>query len=196
LKRLIDLGGSLIACVFLTPLFLLLAALVAVESSGGALYRQERIGQHGRPFLLLKFRSMQANMPGPQITMGNSDPRITRVGQWLRKTKLDELPQLWNVVKGDMSLVGPRPEVAKYVDLYTPRQRNVLTVRPGLTDPASIAAFDEGSRLESAEDPETYYRKVILPEKVNAQLAYLQQATVLTDGRVIIRTLLRIFKRG
>jgi len=196
MKRLIDLGISLIACVFLTPLFLLLAAFVAVESSGGALYQQERIGQHGRPFLLLKFRSMRANMPGPQITMGNSDSRITRVGQWLRKTKLDELPQLWNVVKGDMSLVGPRPEVAKYVDLYTPRQRDVLTVRPGLTDPASIAAFDEGFRLESAEDPETYYREVILPEKVNAQLAYLQQATVLTDGRVIIRTLLRILKRG
>lgn len=196
MKRLIDLGISLIACILLTPLFLILATLVVLEGSGGALYRQERIGQHGRPFLLLKFRSMRANMPGPQITMGNSDPRITRVGHWLRKTKLDELPQLWNVVKGDMSLVGPRPEVAKYVELYTPKQRDVLTVRPGLTDPASLAAFDEGSRLEAAEDPETYYREVILPEKVNAQLAYLQKATVLTDGRVIVRTLLRILKRG
>ncbi len=196
MKRWIDLVISLIACALLTPLFLIIAALVALESSGGALYRQERIGLYGRPFFLLKFRSMRANMPGPQITMGNSDPRITRIGQWLRKTKLDELPQLWNVVKGDMSLVGPRPEVAKYVERYTPRQRDVLTVRPGLTDPASIAAFDEGSRLEAAEDPETYYQEVILPEKVNAQLAYLQQATVLTDGRVIIRTLLRIFKRG
>lgn len=107
MKRLIDLGISLIACILLTPLFLILATLVVLEGSGGALYRQERIGQHGRPFLLLKFRSMRANMPGPQITMGNSDPRITRVGHWLRKTKLDELPQLWNVVKGDMSLVGP-----------------------------------------------------------------------------------------
>ena len=196
MKRLIDLGISLIACILLTPLFLILATLVVLEGSGGALYRQERIGQYGRPFLLLKFRSMRANMPGPQITMGNSDPRITRVGHWLRKTKLDELPQLWNVVKGDMSLVGPRPEVAKYVELYTPKQRDVLTVRPGLTDPASLAAFDEGSRLEAAEDPETYYREVILPEKVNAQLAYLQKATVLTDGRVIVRTLLRILKRG
>ena len=196
MKRLLDFGIAFIGCAILTPVFLALAIFVALESPGGALYRQERIGKNGHPFFLLKFRSMRANMPGPQITMGMSDPRITRTGHWLRKTKLDELPQLWNVVKGDMSLVGPRPEVAKYVDLYTLEQRYVLTVRPGLTDPASIEAFDEGARLETATDPETYYREVILPEKINLQLAYLRKANVLTDGWVIIRTLLRILQRG
>lgn len=194
MKRLLDFGIALIGCTILTPVFLALAFLVARESPGGSIYRQERIGKNGRPFFLLKFRSMRANMPGPEITVGNSDPRITRTGQWLRKTKLDELPQLWNVVKGDMSLVGPRPEVAKYVALYTPKQRGVLNVRPGLTDPASIDAFDEGARLEAADDPDTYYREVILPQKVNLQLAYLRTANVLTDGRVIIRTLLRILQ--
>jgi lipopolysaccharide/colanic/teichoic acid biosynthesis glycosyltransferase len=194
MKRLLDFGIALIGCAILTPVFLALAILVARESPGGAIYRQERIGKNGRPFFLLKFRSMRANIPGPEITLGNSDPRITRTGQWLRKTKLDELPQLWNVVKGDMSLVGPRPEVAKYVALYTPKQRDVLNVRPGLTDPASIDAFDEGARLETAEDPETYYREVILPKKVNLQLAYLSTANVLTDGWVIVRTLLRILQ--
>ena len=194
MKRLLDFGIAFIGCAILTPVFLALAILVARESPGGAIYRQERIGKNGRPFFLLKFRSMRANIPGPEITLGNSDPRITRTGQWLRKTKLDELPQLWNVVKGDMSLVGPRPEVAKYVALYTPKQRDVLNVRPGLTDPASIDAFDEGARLETAEDPETYYREVILPKKVNLQLAYLSTANVLTDGWVIVRTLLRILQ--
>ena len=195
MKRIFDALFSATALVLLTPLILLIAAVVAAESRGGAFYHQERIGRHGIPFQLHKFRSRQVHREGAQVTLGTSDPRITSVGRVLRNYKLDELPQLWNVVKGDMSLVGPRPEVAKYVALYTDEMRGVLTVRPGLTDPASIAGFDEGARLEAADDPEQHYREVILPEKVAQQLAYVRSATFGSDIRIIARTLFRIFKR-
>ena len=195
MKRAFDAFCSAIALVLLAPLLLLIGIVVAAESRGGAFYHQERIGRHGAPFRLHKFRSMQVHREGAQVTLGTSDPRITSVGRVLRKYKLDELPQLWNVVKGDMSLVGPRPEVAKYVALYTDEMREVLTIRPGLTDPASIAGFDEGERLEAADDPEHHYREVILPEKVAQQLAYVRSATFGSDIRIIARTLFRIFKR-
>ena len=195
MKRAFDAFCSAIALVLLAPLLLLIGIVVAAESRGGAFYHQERIGRHGAPFRLHKFRSMQVHREGAQVTLGTSDPRITSVGRVLRKYKLDELPQLWNVVKGDMSLVGPRPEVAKYVALYTDEMRGVLTVRPGLTDAASIAGFDEGERLEAADDPEQHYREVILPEKVAQQLAYVRSATFGSDIRIIARTLFRIFKR-
>ncbi|HBE11763.1 MAG TPA: sugar transferase [Flavobacteriales bacterium] len=195
MKRAFDAFCSAIALVLLAPLLLLIGIVVAAESRGGAFYHQERIGRHGAPFRLHKFRSMQVHREGAQVTLGTSDPRITSVGRVLRKYKLDELPQLWNVVKGDMSLVGPRPEVAKYVALYTDEMREVLTIRPGLTDPASIAGFDEGERLEAADDPEQHYREVILPEKVAQQLAYVRSATFGSDIRIIARTLFRIFKR-
>ena len=195
MKRVFDALFSATALVLLTPLLLLIAAVVAAESRGGAFYHQERIGRHGVPFRLHKFRSMQVHREGAQVTLGTSDPRITSVGRVLRNYKLDELPQLWNVVKGDMSLVGPRPEVAKYVALYTDEMREVLTVRPGITDPASIAGFDEGERLEAAADPERYYRDIIMPEKVQQQLAYVRSATFGSDIRIIARTFFRIFKR-
>ena len=195
MKRVFDALFSATALVLLTPLLLLIAAVVAAESRGGAFYHQERIGRHGVPFRLHKFRSMQVHRKGAQVTLGTSDPRITSVGRVLRNYKLDELPQLWNVVKGDMSLVGPRPEVAKYVALYTHEMREVLTVRPGLTDPASIAGFDEGERLEAADDPERHYREIIMPEKVQQQLAYVRSATFGSDIRIIARTFFRIFKR-
>ena len=195
MKRAFDAFCSAIALLLLAPLLLLIGIVVAAGSSGGAFYHQERIGRHGAPFRLHKFRSMQVHREGAQVTLGTSDPRITSVGRVLRKYKLDELPQLWNVVKGDMSLVGPRPEVAQYVALYTDEMRGVLTVRPGLTDPASIAGFDEGERLEAADDPEQHYREVILPEKVAQQLAYVRSATFGSDIRIIARTLFRIFKR-
>ena len=195
MKRVFDALFSATALILLTPLLLVIAAVVAAESRGGAFYHQERIGRHGVPFRLHKFRSMQVHREGAQVTLGTSDPRITSVGRVLRKYKLDELPQLWNVVKGDMSLVGPRPEVAKYVELYTNEMREVLDVRPGLTDPASIAGFDEGERLEAAADPERHYREVILPEKVQQQLAYVRSATFGSDIRIIARTFFRIFKR-
>ena len=195
MKRVFDALFSATALVLLTPFLLVIAAVVAAESRGGAFYHQERIGRNGVPFRLHKFRSMQVHREGAQVTLGTSDPRITSVGRVLRNYKLDELPQLWNVVKGDMSLVGPRPEVAKYVALYTDEMREVLTVRPGLTDPASIAGFDEGERLEAAANPERHYREIIMPEKVQQQLAYVRSATFGSDIRVIARTFFRIFKR-
>lgn len=196
MKRLLDFGIASLACIILSPIFLLLLILIRLETPGKSIFQQERIGRDGRPFRLYKFRSMRQGMVGPQITLGKSDPRITWIGQWLRKTKIDELPQLWNVVKGDMSFVGPRPEVAKYVALYTTEQKAVLNVRPGLTDPASIQAFDEGARLESESNPEAYYREVILSEKIKLQLDYIQHANLLSDVRVILQTLLRILQRG
>ena len=195
MKRAFDGFCSAIALVSLAPLLLLIAGFVAAGSRGGALYHQKRIGRHGVPFRLHKFRSMHVHREGAQVTLGTSDPRITSVGRVLRNYKLDELPQLWNVVKGDMSLVGPRPEVAKYIALYTDEMREVLEVRPGLTDPASIAGFDEAERLEAADDPERHYQEVILPEKVAQQLAYVRSATFASDIRIIARTLFRIFKR-
>lgn len=195
MKRVFDALFSATTLVLIAPLLLVIAAVVAAESRGGAFYHQERIGRHGVPFRLHKFRSMQVHREGAQVTLGTSDPRITSVGRVLRNYKLDELPQLWNVVKGDMSLVGPRPEVAKYVALYTDEMREVLTVRPGITDPASIAGFDEGERLEAAADPERYYREIIMPEKVQQQLAYVRSATFGSDIRIIARTFFRIFKR-
>jgi lipopolysaccharide/colanic/teichoic acid biosynthesis glycosyltransferase len=195
MKRVFDVLFSATALVLLTPLLLLIAAIVGAESRGGAFYHQERIGRHGVPFRLHKFRSMHVHREGAQVTLGTSDPRITSVGRVLRNYKLDELPQLWNVLKGDMSLVGPRPEVAKYVELYTEEMREVLNVRPGLTDPASIAGFDEGERLEAAANPERHYREVMLPEKVQQQLAYVRSATFGSDIRIIARTFFRIFER-
>lgn len=195
MKRLLDLVLSGIALIVLSPLLLVLGAAVACSSPGGALYRQIRIGRSGTPFTLLKFRSMRVHTHGAAITLGESDPRITKIGGILRTYKLDELPQLWNVFAGDMSIVGPRPEVPKYVALYTDEMRKVLDVRPGLTDPASILGFDEGARLQEAADPEALYRNEILPEKVALQLDYLRTATLGSDIRVIARTLFRIFKR-
>lgn len=195
MKRAFDAFCSAISLVLLAPLLLLIGVVVAAGSRGGAFFQQERIGRHGAPFRQHKFRSMHMDREGAQLTLGTSDPRITSVGRLMRKYKLDELPQLWNVLNGDMSLVGPRPEVAEYVALYTDEMREVLKVRPGLTDPASIAGFDEGERLEAADDPEQHYREVILPEKVAQQLAYVRSATFASDIRVIARTLFRIFKR-
>lgn len=195
MKRVIDVVLSGMALVALSPLFLGLAAAVAMGSKGGAFYRQTRVGKAGHPFTLFKFRSMRIDTKGPAITVGDRDPRITRLGHVLRTYKLDELPQLWNVFVGDMSIVGPRPEVPEYVALYSDEMRQVLEVRPGLTDPASILGFDEGDRLQAAHDPEAHYREVLLPEKVGLQLDYLKTATLGSDIRVIARTLLRIFKR-
>ncbi|HAD21212.1 MAG TPA: glycosyl transferase [Opitutae bacterium] len=195
MKRFFDLTIALSAFIALTPLFLLLVILIRLNSRGSSIFRQERVGRNEEVFQLFKFRSMQQNASGPQITLGDSDPRITGIGHWMRKFKIDELPQLWNIIKGDMSFVGPRPEVAKYVALYTPEEKFVLTVRPGLTDPASIQGFNEAKRIESANDPEMYYREVILKEKLAMQIAYIRKATWASDCRIIGQTLLRIFQR-
>lgn len=195
MKRLFDFILALSALIALIPLFLILAILIRINSRGGSIFKQERIGKNEHPFQLYKFRSMRADASGSKITLGDSDPRITSMGRWIRKTKIDELPQLWNIIKGDMSFVGPRPEVAKYVALYTSEEKLVLTVRPGLTDPASIHGFNEAAQLEAAKDPELYYREVLLKEKLALQIDYIKKSTWASDCRIIGQTLLRIFQR-
>ena len=194
MKRLFDFIFSLTALALLLPVLLMVGVWVWADSPGGALYWQERVGKGGRLFWLVKFRSMSVHRPGPFVTLGHADPRITRAGKFLRRTKMDELPQLWNVLVGDMSLVGPRPEVPHYVALYTEEMREVLSVRPGLTDPASLEGFDEATALSAVADPETHYREVIMPEKVAMQRAYIAKANLWSDVGLIARTFFRIFK--
>jgi lipopolysaccharide/colanic/teichoic acid biosynthesis glycosyltransferase len=190
IKRLLDFSVSSVALVILSPLMCAIALLVRIDSPGPALFRQERVGRGGRPFAILKFRSMRADAPrsGPAVTVGN-DPRITRVGRFIRRYKLDELPQLMNVIKGDMSLVGPRPEVSKYVELYPAEARRmVLSVRPGITDPASIAFVNESQLLATAPDAEAMYREVILPQKLRMYCDYVAGQSVMGDLKVLLRT--------
>ncbi len=187
LRRLLDVTVAGTLLLVLAPLLGVLALLVRATSTGPALFRQIRIGRNGRPFVLLKLRTMRADAPGPVITAGG-DPRITRFGAWLRRTKLDELPQLWNVLRGDMSLVGPRPEVPDYVALYTAAQRAALLVRPGLTDPASLAWADEAATLATFAEPHRAYADVVLPRKLALSLAYLERRTVWSDLAVVMRT--------
>jgi lipopolysaccharide/colanic/teichoic acid biosynthesis glycosyltransferase len=188
-KRLFDLVGATLALLLLAPLLALLALAVKLDSPGPALFRQERVGRHGKPFRIHKLRTMVHGAGGAPITVGD-DARITRAGRWLRRSRLDELPQLIDVLKGDMSLVGPRPEVPRYVALYPPALRErALAVRPGLTDPASLAFIDESERLARAADPEREYVEVILPAKLQAAADYAEHATVWTDLKVLVRTL-------
>src|SRR4051794_9134 len=184
LRRTLDVCAATVALLLLSPLLLVLALLVRASSAGPALFVQQRSGRYGRPFRLLKFRTMRSDASGMQITVAG-DPRVTRVGALLRRTKLDELPQLWNVLRGDMSLVGPRPEVPRYVDCLDAEQRQVLAVRPGITDPASLAFRDESELLSRCENPERAYREDILPHKVALSLDYLARRTVWNDVGVL-----------
>ncbi len=188
MKRAIDIvlsGGGLLV---LGPVMLLVGVLVRLGSPGGAIFRQVRVGLHGRQFELLKFRSMRNDAAGPAVTSDN-DPRITRLGQVIRSTKLDELPQLINVLKGDMSLVGPRPEVPKYVEHWPGDLRSViLSVRPGITDPASIRFRRESEILAASDDPEKTYVEVLLPEKVALYVEYVQTRSTWGDLRLLLRT--------
>jgi lipopolysaccharide/colanic/teichoic acid biosynthesis glycosyltransferase len=173
---------------------MLLALLVKLESKGPVLFLQTRVGRNNKDFKLFKFRSMylDAEKRG-QLTVGMRDPRITRVGYFLRKYKLDELPQLLNVWLGDMSLVGPRPEVRKYVDLYTPEQQRVLSVRPGITDYASIKFINENELLAQAEHPEEFYIKEIMPQKLTLNLIYINNPSIFKDLLLILNTARKIF---
>lgn len=193
-KRLFDLVASIVGLILLFPLFLVVAAWIKLDSSGPVLYRAKRVGLDERPFYQYKFRSMIAHAEnhGPAITAAG-DGRITRAGHFLRKSKLDELPQLLNVVKGEMSLVGPRPEAPRYVTYYTPEQRQVFQVRPGITSPASLAYRHE-EELLSGPDWETVYRQVVLPAKLALDLEYLQRRTLRTDIALILRTILVMFQ--
>lgn len=187
-KRLFDVVCSALGLLALSPVLLICTALVALTSPGGALFRQERVGRDGRPFTIYKFRSMRRENAGLKIST-SSDARITPVGHILRKTKLDELPQLWNVLIGDMSFVGPRPEVAEYVALYDDTQRQVLLVRPGITGLASIRFHNENELLERSEDPNRTYIEEIMPQKLALDLEYIPRASVGYDIRLIFETL-------
>ncbi|MCD4727885.1 MAG: sugar transferase [Pirellulales bacterium] len=193
LKRTCDIVATLAGLAILSPLFALVALFVELTSPGGVLFRQERIGRGGRPFFILKFRSMVADAPsrGGQITYG-ADPRITTVGRLLRKTKIDELPQLFNVLRGEMSLVGPRPEVRKYVDMFAEDYKEILRVRPGITDLASVKYRDEAAILGAAADPEREYVERVLPEKIRLAREYVRRQSLLLDLGIIFGTLFHI----
>jgi lipopolysaccharide/colanic/teichoic acid biosynthesis glycosyltransferase len=193
MKRIFDLFFTVLGLIILLPFFVLIAILVKLDSPGGVFYYQIRIGKDQKPFKLLKFRSMRtgADKQG-LLTVGMKDNRITRSGYYLRKYKLDELPQLINVLAGDMSLVGPRPEVEKYVRLYSQEQLKVLSVRPGITDLASIKYRNENDFLASFEDAEAGYIQSVMPDKLKLNLMYIQNQSVIMDLRIILTTVLPI----
>lgn len=191
MKRVLDLALSVAGLVVLAPLFLVVAALIRWEDGGPIFYRGVRAGRDGRPFRMLKVRTMvvDADRIGPPST-ADDDPRITRVGRWLRRYKLDEFPQLLNVVKGDMSLVGPRPEVLQEVEQYVGEEKLLLSVRPGITDWASLRFYNEGEILRGSPDPHQTYREQIRPEKIRLGLEYVRHRSVRTDLVILARTLL------
>jgi lipopolysaccharide/colanic/teichoic acid biosynthesis glycosyltransferase len=190
MTRLFDLLGAALGLLLLAPLLLLIAAAIRLADGAPVFYRQVRVGRNGRPFRIWKFRTMvvDADRVGRPLTVGG-DPRVTRTGAWLRRWKLDELPQLLNVVTGDMGFVGPRPEVPRYVALYTESQRRVLDLRPGITDLASIAYRNESDLLEGRGDPEGYYIGTILPDKIRINLDYAARAGLWRNIKVILATL-------
>lgn len=189
MKRLFDITASGLGLLVLSPLFLVLALWIKLDSPGPVFYRQVRVGRGNKDFRLFKFRSMRVGSDKKGlITVGGHDPRVTRSGYYIRKYKLDELPQLINVFIGDMSLVGPRPEVRKYVDLYTPEQLHVLDVRPGITDMASIRYRNENELLEQAADPEQYYRDVVMQDKLRINLEYIADHSFIKDLKIIFMT--------
>ena len=194
LKRISDILLSGAGILVLSPLLLLIFFAVKASSPGPAIYRQKRVGRYNTDFEVFKFRSMYTGSDRKGLlTVGDSDPRITGVGSILRKYKLDELPQLFNVLKGDMSIVGPRPEVRKYVELYDENQRKVLDVRPGITDLASIKYRNENEILSGKTDPEDHYIRHIMPDKIRMNLEYISDRSILKDMKVILKTLSAIF---
>lgn len=189
MKRLFDVVASGVGLLLLSPLFLLVAIWTKLDSPGPVFYRQVRVGRYNRDFRIFKFRSMRVGADkGSLVTIGGRDPRVTRSGYFIRKFKIDELPQLINVFIGDMSLVGPRPEVRHYVDYWTKEQLRVLDVRPGITDPASIKFRNENELLEKADDPEKYYIEVIMQEKLRLYLEYVENHSFWYDMKLIFQT--------
>ena len=193
--RLFDVFFSGIGLILLFPLLLILYIIIRCESKGDGFYVQERIGKDGKPFMMYKFRSMYEGADkGSMITIGSNDNRITRVGSFIRKYKLDELPQLWNVFIGDMSIVGPRPEVEKYTRLYTSEQSKVLSVRPGITDWASIEYVDENIILGKAIDPDKTYIEIILPDKIRYNMKWIENQCIIEYFKIILMTFLKIVR--
>lgn len=193
IKRCFDIFVSLVGLIFFSPIFLIVAALIQSRGDGPIFFRQERVGKNFKKFRILKFRTMCANAEavGQRITV-HGDPRVTRIGQWLRATKADELPQLWNVLLGEMSIVGPRPEVAQYVDLFRDEFREILSVRPGITDLSSIVFREESKLLAAAEDPEREYIEVILPQKIRLSTGYIRERSALGDICLLWQTVMVI----
>jgi lipopolysaccharide/colanic/teichoic acid biosynthesis glycosyltransferase len=192
-KRTLDVAVSATALVLLAPLLTALSVAVKLSSPGPALFRQVRVGKDGRPFRVVKFRSMRACVPGPSVT-SSGDPRVTRIGAMMRRTKLDELPQLWNVLVGDMSLVGPRPEVDRYVRLFPEAYARILGVRPGLTDYAALEYRDEEATLGASPDPEAAYTETVLPKKIALYHRYLDEMSLRTDLSLVLRTLAALLR--
>lgn len=189
MKRLFDIIASGCGLLVLSPVFIIVAIWIKLDSQGPVFYRQTRVGRYNNDFRIFKFRSMRVGSDkGSLVTIGGRDPRVTRSGYFIRKFKIDELPQLINVFTGDMSLVGPRPEVRHYVNFWTPEQMRVLDVRPGITDPASIRFRNENELLEKADDPERYYIDVIMQEKIKLYLEYVEKSSFWYDIKLIFQT--------
>jgi lipopolysaccharide/colanic/teichoic acid biosynthesis glycosyltransferase len=195
IKRIFDFLVSLFGLIIFSPLFLIIAILIKLDSEGPVFYQGERIGKDGKPFRIFKFRTMVKDaekMGGPSTSA--DDPRLTKIGKFLRKYKLDELPQLINVLKGEMSLVGPRPEVKMYVDMLKPEEREIiLSVKPGMTDLASLWDFHEEEVLKGSKDPEKTYLEKIRPKKVQLQIEYVKNRSFLLDLKIILKTILKLF---
>lgn len=195
MKRLFDIFVSAVCLLLSAPLLLVLSVAIAVDSRGGVFYVQKRVGKGNKDFNMLKFRSMRVNAHKEGLlTVGARDKRITKTGYYLRKYKLDELPQLFNVFIGDMSLVGPRPEVRKYVDMYDAHQKKVLDVKPGITDPASLAYINESELLAQSQNPEDFYVNEVMPAKLELNLQYINNKSFKTDIIIIFKTILKILK--
>jgi len=196
IKRLFDIIFSFLGLLFLWPLFLVIGFLIKRESPGPIFYRGERIGKNGKPFKIFKFRTMivDAEKSGVYST-SSDDPRLLKIGNFLKKYQLDELPQLINVLKGDMSFVGPRPEVKKFIDMMTPEERNViLSVKPGMTDLASLWNFHEGEVLKGSKEPDKDYQEKIWPTKKKLQIEYIKKQSFWLDIKIILKTIFKIFK--
>ncbi len=195
LKRLFDIVASLTGIVLLMPVLLIIGVWVGLGSRGGVFYFQERVGKNGKHFMLFKFRTMYVNSDKKGLlTVGAKDSRITPAGYYLRKYKLDELPQLFNVLLGSMSIVGPRPEVPRYVNLYNDEQKQVLLVKPGITDYASLQYFNENELLAKSQNPEQTYITEVMPAKLKLNHKYISEAGLITDLKVIFSTIARIFR--
>jgi lipopolysaccharide/colanic/teichoic acid biosynthesis glycosyltransferase len=194
IKRALDIAVAAIGLVVLSPLMVILAVLIKCDSRGAVFFKQKRIGKDFRAFLIYKFRTMRENseLSGPVITVGD-DSRITRIGRFLRKTKLDELPQLINVLKGEMSLVGPRPELPRFVELFRREYTKILTVRPGITDLASLKYHDEAKLMDQFPNPEEEYLRSILPDKIRLAREYIDRSSIVFDLSLILRTVPKLF---
>lgn len=194
MKRFFDILFSFLGLIFFIPVFLIIAILIIINSKGGVFYSQLRVGINQQDFKLLKFRTMfSGSEKKGLLTIGESDKRVTSTGKWLRKFKLDELPQLVNILKSEMSFVGPRPEMRKYVDLYNERQKEVLSVKPGLTDYASIEYSNENKILAKYSDPEKAYIEIVMPDKLNLNLKYIKEKSLFVDLKIIFKTIAKVF---